>query len=129
MFSLVTLLSACETSVLVGARTLPSPEVANTVVVLGHTGSHTWGVQENQFEIGRLSFHTLRRIFKMELVLKGFPASLLHSVRKTATPLYVAFPYILYIKDLLLSQCGGECTVCTVYVGLYPVLFDMWASG
>lgn len=67
----------------------------------------------------------LQRIFKMELILKGLSTSLLHRVCKIATLPYVAFPYILYIEDLILSQCGEECTVC---LGSYPVLLYTWAS-
>lgn len=100
---------------------------------------NTWGVQENQFEISRLSFHTRQRIFKLKLVLKGFPASLLYSAQNPATPLYVAFPYILYIKDLVLSQCRANarcvsgctqgCYTCGLPAGLPVPPVSLWAAG
>lgn len=43
----------------------------------------------------------------MKLVLKRDSRLPCYTVlKKTAIPLYVAFPYSLYIKDLVLSQCG-----------------------
>lgn len=129
MFSLVTLLSACETPVLWKQGHCPAQRLPIQWWCWGKQEVNTCGAPEDEFEIGRLSFYTLQRVFKMELVLKGFPASLPHSVRETAPPPCVAFSYILDIKDLILSQCGGECTVCTQCVGLYPVLLYSWASG